>query len=99
MTGLEELEIYSGLSPFYLDDEWMSSLEFLKTLKIWGWRVLNATSQFEHMKKMTGLKKMIIQLCYFQSNSFLYILNSLGEMKYLQNIHIQIDNCLENGWD
>ena len=71
--------------------EWMASLKGLKTLKFGGFRVSNATSQFDH------LKKLIITNIYVYFSSLLSMLNSLGEMKNLQVINIQI--LLENVCD
>ena len=96
MTSLEELEFLAS-GPSTLDFEWMASLKRLKNLKFGGFRVSNATSQFEHLKKMTGLRKLMIQNIYVYFSSLLNILNSLGEMKNLQVINIQI--LLENDWD
>ena len=100
MTSLEELEVLAygpSTRTGPLGSEWMTSLKRLKTLKFRGFRVSNDTSQFEHLKKMTGLRKLMINDIYVYFSSLLNILNSLGEMKNLQVINIQI--LLENDWE
>ena len=92
MTGLEELKIFANSWPAYFlsDNEWMSSLEGLKTLRICGFKDSNVTSLFEHLKKMTGLKKLTLQEFKLSSNTLLPNLNSLGEMKNLQDVNIEM---------
>jgi hypothetical protein len=66
-------------------------LEGLKTLKICGFKDSNVTSLFEHLKKMTGLKKLTLQEFKLSSNTLLPNLNSLlGEMKNLQDVNIEM---------
>ena len=65
-------------------------LEGLKTLKICGFEDSNVTSLFEHLKKMTGLKKLTLQEFKLSSNTLLPNLNSLGEMKNLQDVNIEM---------
>ena len=89
MTGLEELKIFA-FRQFLPDNEWMSSLEGLKTLKICGFKDSNVTNFFEHLKKMTGLKKLTLQQFKLSSNTLLPNLNSLGEMKNLQDVNIEM---------
>ena len=89
MTSLEELKIFAN-DYFLPDNEWMSSLEGLKTLKICGFKDSNVTSLFEHLKKMTGLKKLTLQEFKLSSNTLLPNLNSLGEMKNLQDVNIEM---------
>ena len=89
MTSLEELKIFAN-DYFLPDNEWMSSLEGLKTLRICGFKDSNVTSLFEHLKKMTGLKKLTLQEFKLSSNTLLPNLNSLGEMKNLQDVNIEM---------